>query len=52
MYLYLNYFSTGWNYGNTPDKGSWTEVFYPDKETGWLRYNSQYFSTAEMDASF
>jgi len=22
-----------WNYGNAPDKGGWTEVFYPDKET-------------------
>ena len=22
---------SGWNYGDTPDKGGWTDVFYPDK---------------------
>ena len=43
---------SGWNYGDTPDKGGWTEVFYPDKETKRLRYYSQFFDTAEMDASF
>jgi uncharacterized protein YecE (DUF72 family) len=42
---------SGWNYGDTPDKGGWTEVFYPDKETKRLRYYSQFFDTAEMDAS-
>jgi hypothetical protein len=24
---------SGWNYGDTPDKGGWTGVFYPDKDT-------------------
>ena len=24
---------SGWNYGDTPDKGGWTGVFYPDKNT-------------------
>jgi len=43
---------SGWNYGDTPDKGGWTEVFYPNRETRRLRYYSQYFNTAEMDASF
>lgn len=43
---------SGWNYGDTPDKGGWTGVFYPDKETKRLRYYSQFFNTAEMDASF
>ena len=43
---------SGWNYGDTRDKGGWTEVFYPDKETKRLRYYSQFFDTAEMDASF
>jgi uncharacterized protein YecE (DUF72 family) len=32
--------------------GGWTDVFYPDKETKPLRYYSQFFNTAEMDASF
>ncbi len=43
---------SGWNYGDTPDKGGWTGVFYPDKETRRLRYYSQFFNTAEMDSSF
>jgi uncharacterized protein YecE (DUF72 family) len=43
---------SGWNYGDTPDNGGWTKVFYPDKETKRLRYYSQFFNTAEMDASF
>ena len=43
---------SGWNYGDTPDNGGWTKVFYPDKETKQLRYYSQFFNTAEMDASF
>jgi uncharacterized protein YecE (DUF72 family) len=43
---------SGWNYGNKPDEGGWTEVFYPDKETKRLRYYSQFFNTVEIDASF
>lgn len=43
---------SGWNYGDTPNNGGWTKVFYPDKETKRLRYYSQFFNTAEMDASF
>src|SRR5205809_2303452 len=43
---------SGWNYADTPDKGGWTDVFYPDKETRRLRYYSQFFNTAEMDSSF
>src|SRR5919197_2694125 len=41
---------SGWNYGDTPDKGGWTGVFYPDKDTKRLRYYSQFFNTAEMDS--
>jgi hypothetical protein len=26
------FFSSVWNYADTPDKGGWTGVFYPDKE--------------------
>jgi uncharacterized protein YecE (DUF72 family) len=43
---------SGWNYGDTPDKGGWTGVFYPDKDTKRLRYYSQFFNTAEMDSIF
>jgi uncharacterized protein YecE (DUF72 family) len=43
---------SGWNYADTPDKGGWTGVFYPDKDTKRLRYYSQFFNTAEMDSIF
>ena len=43
---------SGWNYPDTADKGGWTGVFYPDKETKRLRYYSQFFNTAEMDSTF
>jgi uncharacterized protein YecE (DUF72 family) len=43
---------SGWNYPDTADKGGWTGVFYPYKDTKRLRYYSQFFNTAEMDSSF
>jgi uncharacterized protein YecE (DUF72 family) len=43
---------SGWNYGDTSDKGGWVGVFYPDKDTKRLRYYSQFFDTAEMDSIF
>jgi uncharacterized protein YecE (DUF72 family) len=44
---------SGWNYGSLPEQnGGWIGVFYPDKETKRLRYYSECFDTAEMDASF
>ncbi len=43
---------SGWNYEDTPDKGGWTEVFYPDKHTKRLRFYSQFFNTAEVDSIF
>jgi uncharacterized protein YecE (DUF72 family) len=43
---------SGWNYAETPDKGGWTRVFYPDKDTKRLRYYSQFFNTVEMDSTF
>lgn len=44
---------SGWNYGSLPEEnGGWIGVFYPDKETKRLRYYSEIFDTAEMDASF
>ena len=42
-----------WNYGTLPEEnGGRVGVFYPDKETRRLRYYSEFFDTAEMDASF
>jgi uncharacterized protein YecE (DUF72 family) len=44
---------SGWNYGTLPEEdGGWVGVFYLDKETRRLRYYSEFFDTAEMDASF
>ena len=43
---------SGWNYGDTSDKGGWVGVFYPDKDTKRLRFYSQFFETAEMDSIF
>jgi uncharacterized protein YecE (DUF72 family) len=43
---------SGWNYADTPDKGGWTGVFYPDKDAKRLRYYSEFFNTAEMDSTF
>ena len=43
---------SGWNYGDTSDKGGWVGIFYPDKNTKRLRYYSQFFNTAEMDSIF
>ena len=43
---------SGWNYGDTPENGGWTGVFYPDANTKRLRYYSQFFDTAEIDSTF
>jgi uncharacterized protein YecE (DUF72 family) len=43
---------SGWNYGDTPENGGWTEIFYPDANTKRLRYYSQFFDTAEIDPTF
>ena len=43
---------SGWNYADTPDKGGWTNVFYPNESTKRLRYYSQFFDTVEMDSTF
>jgi uncharacterized protein YecE (DUF72 family) len=43
---------SGWNYGDTPDKGGWVGIFYPDRNTKRLRYYSRFFDTAEMDSIF
>ena len=43
---------SGWNYGDTPDKGGWVGIFYPERTTKRLRFYSQFFNTAEMDSIF
>ena len=43
---------SGWSYPDSFEKGGWTKVFYPDAQTKKLPYYAQFFSTAEMDATF
>ena len=43
---------SGWNYGDTLDKGGWLDIFYPTKDTKRLRYYSEFFNTVEMDSTF
>jgi uncharacterized protein YecE (DUF72 family) len=43
---------SGWNYGDTPEKGGWLDIFYPTKDTRRLRYYSEFFNTVEMDSTF
>jgi hypothetical protein len=41
---------SGWNYGDPVEKGGWVGSFYPDSQTKRLRYYSEFFPTAELDA--
>lgn len=43
---------SGWKYDDPIEKGGWIGVFYPDDKTRFLKFYSQYFSTAEFDAIF
>jgi uncharacterized protein YecE (DUF72 family) len=43
---------SGWSYSDSVDNGGWMKVFYPDANTKKLQYYSQFFNTAEMDATF
>jgi uncharacterized protein YecE (DUF72 family) len=43
---------SGWNYGDPAEKGGWVGSFYPDTKTRRLGYYSQFFRTAELDATF
>jgi len=38
---------SGWNYGDSPENGGWTGVFYPDAKTKRLCHYSQFFDVAE-----
>jgi uncharacterized protein YecE (DUF72 family) len=43
---------SGWSYADSVENGGWTKVFYPNAQTKRLQYYSQFFDTAEMDATF
>jgi len=43
---------SGWSYADPVEKGGWVKVFYPNAQIKKLQYYSQFFSTAEMDATF
>jgi uncharacterized protein YecE (DUF72 family) len=43
---------SGWSYSDSFERGGWVKVFYPDAQTKKLQYYSQFFKTAEMDATF
>ena len=43
---------SGWSYADSVEKGGWIKVFYPNAQTKKLQYYSQFFHTAEMDATF
>jgi uncharacterized protein YecE (DUF72 family) len=43
---------SGWSYADSFESGGWLKVFYPDPRTKKLQYYSQFFNTAEMDATF
>jgi uncharacterized protein YecE (DUF72 family) len=43
---------SGWSYADSVENGGWVKVFYPNANTKKLQYYSQFFNTAEMDATF
>jgi uncharacterized protein YecE (DUF72 family) len=43
---------SGWNYGDLVEEGGWIGSFYPDAQTKRLRYYSEFFPSAEMNATF
>ncbi|MDW0273714.1 MAG: DUF72 domain-containing protein [Nitrososphaeraceae archaeon] len=43
---------SGWSYSDSFERGGWIKVFYPDAQTKKLPYYAQFFSTAEIDATF
>jgi uncharacterized protein YecE (DUF72 family) len=44
--------TSGWNYGDSVEKGGWVGSVYPESKTKRLSYYSQLFHTAELDATF
>lgn len=43
---------SGWSYSDSFERDGWVKVFYPDAQTKKLQYYSQFFNTAEIDATF
>jgi uncharacterized protein YecE (DUF72 family) len=43
---------SGWSYSDSFERGGWVKAFYPDAQTKKLPYYAQFFSTAEIDATF
>ena len=43
---------SGWNYGDPVEKGGLVGSFYPDAQTKRLRYYSDFFPSAELNATF
>lgn len=43
---------SGWSYSDSFERGGWVKAFYPDAQTKKLQYYSQFFNTAEIDATF
>jgi uncharacterized protein YecE (DUF72 family) len=43
---------SGWSYDDSYEKGGWVKAFYPNSQTKKLQYYSEFFNTAEMDATF
>jgi uncharacterized protein YecE (DUF72 family) len=43
---------SGWSYADSFESVGWLKVFYPDAKTKKPQYYSQFFNTAEMDATF
>lgn len=43
---------SGWSYADSFESGGWVKVFYPNAQTKKLQYYSEFFNTAEMDATF
>jgi len=43
---------SGWSYPDTPEKGGWTKVFYPNSKIKRLSYYSRFFNTVEIDSTF
>jgi uncharacterized protein YecE (DUF72 family) len=44
--------TSGWSYGDPTSKGGWVGSFYPNTTVKKLQFYSQYFNTAEHDASY
>ena len=42
---------SGWRYPGPPQKGGWSNIFYPSNDSKKLFYYSQFFNTAEISST-